>query len=378
MKFLFITGSRGEWGYIRPIIKEIINSPKHQYSLVVTNMHLAENYGKTVNEIISDGIKVHHYINSSLDGYSHLTQAKSNALIMIALPDIFEIEKPDWVILAGDRGEQLVSAVAASYSRIPVAHIQAGERSGNIDGMARHAIGKLSNVHFASNRDAYDRLIKLGEEIERVHEVGAPQLDELLIISEDLNYELENSISIESDYCLVVFHPVTEAKNEDIYEQVKNLILSLNEFDLKKILIYPNNDPGSSIVISAIDEFKQGDFIVNRNLSRFDYLYLLKNAKFIIGNSSSGILEAPFFNIPTINLGNRQDGRERSKSVIDSDFDLTSIRHSINIAISNEFKDFIRENNKSLYGDGKSTTRILRILSNTVLNEGLLNKRITY
>lgn len=177
-KLMFITGSRGEWGYIRPILNLLNQHEEAKAVLVVTNMHLLPSYGNSYKEIEHDGFHIDYKVHMSLDGYSHYTQAKSLGIFLNSLPDIIEAEKPDWIVLAGDRGEQLMGAIAGAYTYTPVAHIQAGELSGNIDGMTRHAIGKLVHMHFASNQDAANRLVKMGEEAFRVFNTGAPQVDE--------------------------------------------------------------------------------------------------------------------------------------------------------------------------------------------------------
>ena len=164
MKLLFVTGSRGEWGYIRPLLKLIKKNKNFSYKLCVTNMHLLPSFGESINEIEKDGFNVDYRINMSLDGYNHISQVKSLGVFLTSFADILASDKPDWIILAGDRGEQLMGAIGGAYAYIPVLHIQAGEKSGNIDGMARHAIGKFAHLHIASNEDASDRLIKLGEE----------------------------------------------------------------------------------------------------------------------------------------------------------------------------------------------------------------------
>ena len=162
-KILIVTGSRGEWGYIRPILRLMQQRKDVKPVLVVTNMHLLESYGSSYREIEQDGFTIDYKVHMSLDGYNHYTQAKSLGIFLNSLPDILDKERPDWMLLAGDRGEQLMGAIAAAYTYTPVAHIQAGELSGNIDGMTRHAIGKLVHMHFAANQDAADRLKKLGE-----------------------------------------------------------------------------------------------------------------------------------------------------------------------------------------------------------------------
>lgn len=180
MKFMFVTGSRGEWGYIRPLLRIIEKTDAMSYCLVVTNMHLVAAYGNSAAEIEREGFHIDYKVNMCLDGYNHYTMVKSLGVFMMSFPDIVEKEKPDWIVLAGDRGEQMIAAMVGAHTYTPVAHIQAGELSGNIDGMTRHAIGKYAHLHLAANADAADRLRKLGEESFRIHNVGAPQLDEIV------------------------------------------------------------------------------------------------------------------------------------------------------------------------------------------------------
>ena len=180
MRILFVTGSRGEWGYIRPILRLIEKDPELEYELCVTNMHLLPNFGLSEEEIKNDGFEIKHRVFMSLDSYNHISQVKSLGIFLTSMADILASNDYDFIMLAGDRGEQLMGAIAGAYTYIPVGHIQAGEVSGNIDGAARHAIGKLAHVHFASNEDAEERLIKLAEEKFRVFNTGAPQVDEMV------------------------------------------------------------------------------------------------------------------------------------------------------------------------------------------------------
>lgn len=378
-KILFVTGSRGEWGYIRPILRLIDERPDVEYRLVVTNMHLLPAYGNSYKEIERDGFTIHYKVHMSLDGYSHFTQAKSLGIFLMSLPDIIEAERPDWVVLAGDRGEQLMGAIAAGYTYTPVAHIQAGEVSGNIDNMARHAIGKFVHLHFASNEDAQNRLLKLGEEPFRVHNVGAPQLDELVGAEYSTLEEVEGRLCIDlsGGFILAVLHPVTEECSK-AKDQAEIFIRSLNEFDIPKVLILPNNDAGSYEIKYAIDNYKQGEYHIYANLKREDYLGLLKYCKCIVGNSSSGLLEAPSFRTPAVNIGRRQDHRYRGNNVIDVSFSRDEIVNAVKKAISSEFGEFLRKNIDYPYGDGHSSEKILRLLMETKVDEKLLVKQLTY
>lgn len=378
-KIMIITGSRGEWGYIRPILKLIQQRNDVEYVLVVTNMHLLPAYGNSYKEIENDGFKIHYKVHMSLDGYSHVTHAKSLGLFLNSMPDIIDSEKPDWILLAGDRGEQLMAAIAGAYTYTPVAHIQAGELSGNIDGMTRHAIGKLVHLHFAANQDAADRLKKLGEEEFRIHNVGAPQLDEMVNAQFTDLKEIENKLCVKLDkgYILGVMHPVTEEADK-AQTQAEVFIKALNQFDVPKVIILPNNDAGSNGVKEAIKNYRQGEYYMYANLKREDYLGLLKNSLCIVGNSSSGLLEAPTFKVPAVNIGRRQNMRFRGINVIDVPFEVDEVVAAIDKAMSDEFVAYLEKNCENPYGDGHSSERILEVLMNTKVDERLLTKKLTY
>lgn len=374
-KIMFITGSRGEWGYIRPILRLIERREDVQYVLVVTNMHLLPAYGDSYKEIEKDGFTIHHKVYMSLDGYSHITQAKSLGIFLNALPDIIDVEKPDWIVLAGDRGEQLMGAIAGAYTYTPVAHIQAGELSGNIDGMTRHAIGKLVHLHFAANQDAADRLKKLGEEEFRIYNVGAPQIDEMVNsqFTSLENIEEKLCVKLQNGYILGVMHPVTEEADK-AERQAEIFIKALNRFTLPKVIILPNNDAGSKGVKRAINEYCKGEYYMYANLQREDYLGLLKNAKCIVGNSSSGLLEAPTFKVPAVNIGRRQNMRFRGINVIDVPFEEEKVVNAIERAMSEEFRNLLQKECFNPYGDGHSSEKILDLLVNTKIDQKLLVK----
>lgn len=379
IKLLFVTGSRGEWGYIRPILEDLKNSKEFEYKICATNMHLLPSFGESVNEIINDGFNVDFRINMSIDGYNHFTQIKSLGLFLTSFSDILINEKPDWIILAGDRGEQLMASIAGSYTYIPVLHIQAGEKSGNIDGMARHAIGKFSHIHIASNSDAENRLIKLGEDKFRIFNFGAPQLDELVKnrLTSKTEFNKKHKINLNEEYLLFVQHPITEEFNES-ENQIKETISALNDLKINKIIILPNNDAGFVKIREGIESKLKGNFYIFSNLKREDYLCLLKNCKFIIGNSSSGILEAPTFKIPAINIGRRQNGREQGINVVNCDFNKFEILKAVKKVSEKSFLKNLEINCVNPYGDGKTSQKIIELLKNTNINSKLITKDITY
>jgi GDP/UDP-N,N'-diacetylbacillosamine 2-epimerase (hydrolysing) len=380
MKLLFFTGSRGEWGYLRPIL-ERCKKMKINYNLCVTNMHLLDSYGLSIKEIERDGFKVKDKIYMALDGYNKFTVAKSMGVLMTSLVDTLHRVNPDWVILAGDRGETLISSIVSAYTDIPVAHIQAGELSGIIDGQARHAIGKFSNLHFASNKDAANRLKKLGEENFRIKLVGAPQLDDLKKFKKKFkNLSLlksKHNIDFKKGYVLVVYHP-PQSRIESIKKNLDSMFNFLKEIKYKKIWISPNNDAGSSVIKNEFLKKRQSDDYLFDNLPREEYLTLLKNTKCIIGNSSSGVLESPTFRIPCINVGNRQFGRLRAKNIIDvKKITYNNLKKAFKISQTKNFKNKIK-NIKNPYGDGNSSEKILKIILNTKIDDKLMFKKLTY
>ena len=379
MKILFVTGSRSEWGYIRPIL-DILKKKKIKTNICLTNMHLLDSYGYTLNEIKNDGYKINEKIYMALDGYNTYTMTKSLGVFMISFTDMLLRIKPNWVIIAGDRSESFAACVTAAYNNIPTAHIQAGELSGNIDGQSRHAIGKFSHLHFCANNEFAQRLKKMGEQNFRIKTVGSPQLDELNNINnfkkkkkifEKLNIENLNK------YLLVVYHSVTE----EFYNTERNFNVffdCLKKISLPKICILPNNDAGSNIIKNNILKERMSNFYIFDNIKREKYLYILKNASCIVGNSSSGIIEAPTFKIPCVNIGRRQNKRLKTKNVIDVlNHNKNEITKAINKALSKKFKNKLK-NLKNPYGNGKSSKKIVDILLKTTVDKNLLFKEITY
>jgi len=378
-KLLFVTGSRGEWGYIRPVLRLCQQSDDFVFKLCVTNMHLLPAYGMPVKEIEADGFEIDYRVPMAIDGGDHVAMAKSLGVFLCSFTDIMASARPDWIVLAGDRGEQMMAALAGGFCYVPVAHIQAGEVSGNIDGMTRHAIGKYAHLHLAANQDAADRLLKLGEEAFRVHNVGAPQLDELVAGTETPLPELSNrlSIDLQRPFILVVLHATTEEAHL-ASTQVATTFEALAEFDLPKIVILPNNDAGSFQIRRGIENLRTGDFHCFANLRREDYLALLRHSRVLVGNSSSGLLEAPTYRVPAVNLGRRQDGRLRGPNVLDVPFERGAIATAIRRAVSEKMRVSLQRACANPYGDGHSAARIVALLRDTAIDNVLLTKKLTY
>ena len=376
---LIVTGSRGEYGYIRPIIKLMKHSDSLYPKILATNMHLLPEFGNSLQEFAHDDIPIEHKSFMALSGYTNTTMVKSLGVFMLSIADVLENTPPDIILLAGDRGEQLVAGMAGAHMNIPVAHIQAGELSGNVDGMSRHAITRFAHVHFASNEDAAKRLINMGEEDFRVFNVGAPQLDEIVEnnITPPEDVAKMFSIDLGKPLALVAQHPVTEQALLS-GQQMRETINALIEMELQGVIIYPNNDAGSREIMECIKDNRKINIKVERNVSRKTYLGLMNVASVMIGNSSSGILEAPSFQLPAVNIGRRQQGRYQGDNVINvAEHDKGLIKVAIAKALSEGFKQKLAGTSNP-YGDGRSSKRIVDILETIPINERLLYKNLTY
>lgn len=371
-RVMIFTGSRGEWGYIKPVISRL-SAEGHEALLVVSNMHTDPVYGLTENEIINEGFEIYDRIPMNVSYESENSWAISLGFLASQVGTLLDRAKPDLILLAGDRAETFVFSVITYYTDIPIAHIQAGELSGHKDGMARHAIGKLAHIHFTSNADASARLKRLGEEESRIFETGAPQLDDLC--SEEFRNSgsaIIDKLRLRADerFVLSVFHG-NSGEDQSVEEYIEPTNKLLKDMDLQQIWILPNNDAGSSKIDDAILGLPKENVKIARNLPRNEYAFLLAHCKFMIGNSSSGILEAPALGTWAINIGNRQKGRQRSETVIDLlEFDVEKLRLEIEKVLKLDKKA-----PQFLYGEGGSSNKIVNIISNIDFDDpNLLNK----
>lgn len=356
MRLMFLTGSRGEWGYIRPVMIEA-QRRGHDCNVVVTNMHLSAKHGNSAKEIDQCWDITHIHMET------HECRADHSAALGGFLMDFSRHVNgypPDWLILAGDRGEQLMGAIAGAYSYIPTAHIQAGEISGNIDNTARMAMAKLCHMHLASTKQCVERLVAMGEELWRCQHTGAPQLDEMV------SYTPKRPM--DEPFYLVVMHPTTNEVS-DAEKQIIALKQACLSLEGRKVWIAPNNDPGWREIYKHLPEG------VISNMPRQQYMDHLRYCKCIIGNSSSGILEAPTYGTPAVNIGNRQDGRERGDNVFDSSWLPSDIVTAAREAL--EWKAQTRVI-QSPYGDGHSSPRIVDVLEKYHGNKALTTKEQTY
>lgn len=377
-KIAIIAGSRGEYGYFQPVVREIEKRENLDYGFVVANMHMLDRFGSSVEEIQKDNLKIEASVFNTFDGYNHLTMVKSLSVFMLQLPEILHNMGADMVLLGGDRGEQLIGAIVGAHMYMPVAHIQAGELSGNIDGVSRHAITKFSHIHFTSNQDAADRVLKMGEESHRIHNVGAPQLDDLVEGLITPKEEIFSKFKLQNNKPIIILlqHSVTE-QFDQAEKQMEETMEALKDLNAQILIILNNSDAGSNFLRRVVNKYRTPSMQVFSNLTRRDYAGLLNVADVLAGNSSSGILEAPSFKLPAVNIGDRQFGRLQGINVINAPHDAEKIIEAMKLALSEDFKEKMK-NCVNPYGDGKSSQRIVDILENIAIDDKLLIKRLTY
>lgn len=381
MKICFITGTRADYGIIKPVMEKVLESKKLKLEIIVTGMHLQKKYGNTYKEIIKDGFKFNK-VKITTDAKDKSEMAKNVGRAIIKFSDIFEKIKSDLVVVIGDRGEMLAGVISANYLGITTAHIHGGELSGHVDDNIRHAITKLSSLHFAATKKARERIIKMGEDHSRVIQSGAPGLDSILNDITPSRKYLTDRFKIDSSKRLVILimHPVLSEQDlaGKYFKIIIDSILSfINKIQL--IIIYPNSDSGSDKIINEIEKYRNHQGVdIYKSLPHDEYLGLLKLASLLIGNSSSGIIEAASFHLPVINIGSRQSNRECGINVIQADYDKSEITTAINKVLSYD-KLFIDKINKMTnpYGNGDASKKIVDTIEKLDLNK-LKNKRMTY
>jgi UDP-N-acetylglucosamine 2-epimerase (non-hydrolysing)/GDP/UDP-N,N'-diacetylbacillosamine 2-epimerase (hydrolysing) len=379
-KIAVITGTRAEYGIFKSVLNEIEAKAGLRLSLIVIGMHLSLEFGHTVDEIERDGFKIAAKIAVLHGEDTKASMAKSIGECLTKAAEALKLIKPDILLVLGDRSEMLVGAVAATYMGIAIAHIHGGEISGNVDEPVRHAITKLAHIHFPATQESAERIIRMGEESWRVHVVGAPGLD--LILNERIlgskKVAAKYGLEVSKPVLLVLQHSVvTEA--DQASDQIRETLEAVKELKHQAVLIYPNADAGGRRMIRVIKEYEKYPFVKTfKSVPHEEYLGLMRLASVMVGNSSSGIIEAPSFGLPVVNIGTRQKGRQRAGNVIDVDYDRKKIVEAVKKALYNrEFREKVKHC-RNPYGDGKAGKRIAEVLNEIELGKKLLEKRMTY
>ena len=366
-KICIVTGTRAEYGLFLPLLNLLKTDTTYTLQILVTGMHLSPEFGLTYEEIEKAGFVIDEKIEILLSSDTHVGTTKSTGLALISFADSFQRLKPDWVVVLGDRFETFAAATAAYLAKIPIIHLHGGETTeGATDEALRHAITKMSYLHFTSTETHRNRVIQLGETPERVFNVGAIGLDNItslnLLSRDDLSKSLD--FSLDKPYILVTFHPVT-LENNTAEQQFLLLLQALDKFEIMKIIFtLPNADADGRVIIKLIEAYVKKNAHKAKaftSLGQLRYLSAVKHAAVVAGNSSSGIIEVPSFQVPTVNIGDRQKGRLQSTSVINAEPTEGDIYQAIEQALSPTFKENC---NKTInpYGTGNTAIKILGIL----------------
>jgi len=366
-KILFLTGKRGGYDAMKPLLKLIAEKKKYILKIVITDQHLIKKFGNT-SKIVKKDFKNLLSINSKQISDSKKDRNQSMSRIMNGLSNILEKEKPNLFLVYGDRCESMVAAISCLNFGISIAHFQGGDISGNIDEKLRHAITKLSDYHFVSNKLSFNRLIQMGENKKNVFLVGDNHIDSLKKVKIIDYNKLKKKYNLVYSKKPIVFllHPEKLSKEKN--KKKSYLILSiLSKLKRDVICVYPCTDIGYEGIISSLNAFKHKKFFhIYRNIPYREFISLIKLSKFMIGNSSSGIIESSYLNVNTINLGNRQNGRLCNNNVFHSDFSVKNIQKLINKLIN---KNKAISLQKKLYGDGNAYRKAYQII------DGLLKRK---
>ncbi|MEQ1574544.1 MAG: UDP-N-acetylglucosamine 2-epimerase [Vicinamibacterales bacterium] len=382
-KVCVIIGSRANYSSIKSAMRAVRAHPDLTLQLVVGASALLDRFGSVVEVIEADGFEPNARVAMIVEGETPGTMAKSTGLGLLELPTIFEMLKPDVVVSVGDRFETMATAVAAAYMNIPVAHTMGGEISGTIDESIRHAVTKLAHVHFPANAQAASRIIRMGEDADRVHVVGCPRVD---LVSEIMRTDgglgptewLEREgagahITLDQPFLLVSQHPVTTEYGEG-ERQIGETLAALQELRMPTIMLWPNADAGSEDIARGMRKFREvhrPEYIrFYKNFPIETYVRLMIGSACAIGNSSAPVREGAFIGVPTVNVGTRQQGRDRGANVLDAGHDRAEIVAAVRRQISHG-----RYESDHLYGDGGAGPRIADVLAHAPLR---VQKRLAY
>lgn len=374
-----LTGKRGGYGAMKPMLHLIDNDPSLKLSLIVTDQHLNPKFGETISEVEKD-FKIAAKVQMDQQDDTGLNRSRALGQCLSNMAGTLNELRPDILVLYGDRGEVLVAATAALHLGIPVAHLQGGDISGNTDELMRHAITKLSHVHFPSTQESADRLQGMGEAAERIHVVGDNHVDAIVAGYYTAPIIVREKFSIMEDErpIIVLYHPET-TRVRDHYNDMSNILGSVLSRGLRTLLIYPCSDAGYDGIVEAICEHENKPRVsAHKNIDAPDFWGLMAIASVFVGNSSAGLIETPYFGLPAINIGARQLGRKHAENLIHCDSSAVAVNDALIKALEDTKFQTVAQNCARPFGDGMAGTRIVDVLKNIVLDENMMNKRMTY
>lgn len=370
-RICYISGTRADFGLMRSTLQTIRDHPALSLEVIATGMHLSPLYGETVREIEAAELEVSARVPVPLEPATGATMARNIGLMTGAFVDAMEARRPDVVLLLGDRGEMLAGAMAGIHLNIPVAHIHGGERSGTVDEPVRHAISKLSHLHFTATAEARERLIRMGETPAHVHVTGAPGLDGLAVSDLPDRAVLATGYGLDParPFALMVYHPVLQEAAQAA-DDTRRILQALEAAGVQVLVVAPNADAGSDGVRGALAEAADRPGLVMRtHLGRADFIAAMARADLMIGNSSAGIIEAASFGTPVLNVGPRQKLRERNTNVVDISATDAALAQGVAGALAQD-----RHPTVNVYGDGHAGGRIADLLAAAPLDPALLMK----
>lgn len=380
-KVCVVVGSRANYSSIKSVMAAVRDHPGLQLQLVAAASALLDRYGTVLDLIEGDGFVPDEKVFMLIEGETPSTMAKSTGLGLLELPTTLERLRPDVVITVGDRFETMATALAAAYMNIPLAHTMGGEVSGNIDESIRHAVTKFAHIHFPASADAGERIIRMGEDPAAVHVVGCPRMDLVADVlrngSDGLSGIFEHGVGgtfdLERPFLIVSQHPVTDEYGDGEH-QIAETLAAVAEVGLPAVVLWPNADAGSEHVARGLRKFREHEddsrLHFFKNLPTSDYVKLMARTTCLVGNSSSAIREGAFIGTPAVNIGSRQQGRERGTNVVDAGYDRREIAAAVGSQA--EHGPYASE---AIYGDGHAGQRIADVLADATLS---IHKRITY
>ena len=381
-KICVVVTARPSYSRIRTALQAIETHPKLELQLVVGASALLERYGTAVNSIVHDGHRIASKVYMVMEGENLTNMAKTTGIGLMELSTVFDNLRPDVVVTVADRYETIATAIAASYMNIVLAHVQGGEVTGSIDEKVRHAVTKLADVHFVASQQAADYVVRMGERPETVHVTGCPSVDIAAAIAAApaLNFDpfekyggVGSRFDVRDGYIIVLQHPVT-TEYERSQQHITETLHAVHDLGLPTLWFWPNVDAGSDGTSKGIRTFREQENVENihffKNVLPEEFLRLLCNSKCVVGNSSVAIRECSYLGVPAVNIGSRQQGRERGRNVIDVDYDRAAITDAIRLHLQNG-----HGHSDNIYGDGDAGQRIADLLATLPLS---VEKRLAY
>lgn len=382
-KIAVVITARPSYSRVKTVLKAIQDCPDLELQLIIAASALLDRYGSAVNYIEKDGFKIDAKVFNVLEGENLTAAAKTTGIGILELSTVFDNLKPDIVVTVADRFETMATAISASYMNIPLAHIQGGEVTGNIDEKVRHSITKLADYHFVASESAKERVIRLGENPDFVFNTGCPSIDLAKEVAENSiflpfnPYEKYGGVGASPDlsegYIIVMQHPVTN-EYQDSRKHIEATLQAIYEIDKPALWFWPNVDAGADGTSSGIRAFRESNSLPNvhffKNMEGIDFLHLLNHSKCLVGNSSVGIRECAYLGVPVVNIGSRQNRRDRGNNVIDVDYDKDQIKNAITQIIAQG-----KSKPSTVYGGGEAGKEIANLLSTLPLK---FHKTISY